>query len=555
MADAAGGHGRRTSLSFGWVGVLAMPAAVGTALVLWLAFLGPESTLLACLKDDGYYYLTIARNIAGGHGVTFDGLGPTNGFHPLWAALLTPLYLFDAASPYTPIRAMIVLSLAVHLAAAFAVGAVANHLAGRAAGRAAGLLYAGNPVALWLAVSGMESPLVALCVALLAGELVRWQRVNGLAGSAGGGTADGAPDRRAVLRLGLVAGLCALARTELVLLSAMALAQIAIWGAGRTFTARLRQIALAGGVALLVMSPWLAWNLARFGSLVQVSPRAHHLVASSLREASGQGAAPGPLALGARLLGIQRQSLDGRLPGPALVVDAIALVVFLVAAWWVWSLVGTRAARRESWPRVRAQAALLAYAGGFVAAAFLVLGHMRSWYAAGPLVVVAMFMALPLRWALPGGAAAAGDGFPRRLRLPSAVIATGYAAGMLALFPVLLGEIHYESTQRNCWAEAAEVVAAATPPGARVAAFNCGTFGYLTPRQVVNLDCVVNNRALPWLERPELPEFVAANGIGWIVDDPQYVERYFRLFSRRDAAAYLAVVDTLPSGLVFYRVR
>lgn len=39
------------------------------------------------------------------------------------------------------------------------------------------------------------------------------------------------------------------------------------------------------------------------------------------------------------------------------------------------------------------------------------------------------------------------------------------------------------------------------------------------------------------------------------MDDPQYVERYFRLFSRRDADAYLAVVDTLASGLVLYRVR
>ena len=528
--------------------VLQAPVTMGVATVLWLALLGPESALLACLKDDGYYYLNIARNIAAGHGVTFDGLGPTNGFHPLWAALLVPLYLVDAASPFTPIRAMIVLSLAVHLAAAVAVGAAATRLAGRAAGRAAGLLYAGNPVALWLAVSGMESPLVALCVALLAGELVRRQQDDGPAG------------RADVVRLGLAAGLCALARTELVLLSAMALAQVALWGARGPFARRLRGVAVSAGIALLVMSPWLAWNLARFGTIVQVSPRAHHLVASSLREASGK-VEPGPLALGARLLDIQRQSLDGRLPGPALVVDAIALVVVLVAAWWVWSLAGTRAARREAWPRVRAQAALLAYAGGFVAAAFLVLGHMRSWYAAGPLVVVAMFVALPLRWALPGGAAgaggsaAAGGGLPRRLRLSSAVIAAGYAAGMLALFPVLLGEIHYESTQRNCWAEAAEVVAAATPPDARVAAFNCGTFGYLTPRQVVNLDCVVNNRALPWLERRELPGFIAANRIGWIVDDPQYVERYFRLFSRRDAAAYLAVVDTLPSGLVFYRVR
>lgn len=485
--DAAGGQRADVSVPRWLTGALALAALAGVGLVLWLAAFGSEAALLACLKDDGYYYLAIARNLAAGHGATFDGLGPTNGFHPLWAVLLTPLYVVEAASPYTPIRAMIVLSLALHLAAALAVHAAARRLAGAAAGRIAGLLYAGNPLALWLAVSGMESPLVGLCVALLAGELIRWQQVDGLA------------DRRAVLRLGLLGGLCALARTELVLLTGLVLAQAAVWGAGGPLVARLRRAALAGGVALLVVTPWLAWNLARFGSLVQVSPQAHHLVASSLREAAGATAAPGPLALGARLLGIQRQSLDGRLPGPAAVVDAIFLAVFLVAAWWVWSLAGTRAARRETWPRLRAQAALLAYAGGFVLAAFLVLGHFRSWYAAGPLVVVAMFIALPLRWALPGA------GVPRALRVSSSVVAAGCIAGLLALGPVLLGEIRYETSQRNCWAEAAEVIAAVTPPDARVAAFNCGTFGYLTPRQVINLDCVVNNRALPWLARRQLP--------------------------------------------------
>jgi hypothetical protein len=43
------------------------------------------------LSDDGLFYLLIARNIASGHGSSFNGLFPTNGYHPLWecvAALL-----------------------------------------------------------------------------------------------------------------------------------------------------------------------------------------------------------------------------------------------------------------------------------------------------------------------------------------------------------------------------------------------------------------------------------------------------------------------------------
>lgn len=45
------------------------------------------------LVDDGYYYLEIARNISSGNGITFDGLNRTNGFHPLWQAVLVPVFL------------------------------------------------------------------------------------------------------------------------------------------------------------------------------------------------------------------------------------------------------------------------------------------------------------------------------------------------------------------------------------------------------------------------------------------------------------------------------
>lgn len=46
--------------------------------------------------DDGFYYLEIARRLAAGEGSTFDGINPTNGYHPLW--LLTLVALFGIAS-------------------------------------------------------------------------------------------------------------------------------------------------------------------------------------------------------------------------------------------------------------------------------------------------------------------------------------------------------------------------------------------------------------------------------------------------------------------------
>lgn len=61
--------------------------------VLCHAFLldGEGGPLPLRLDDDAFYYLTIARNIVAGEGVTFDGLAPTNGFHPLWLTILLPV--------------------------------------------------------------------------------------------------------------------------------------------------------------------------------------------------------------------------------------------------------------------------------------------------------------------------------------------------------------------------------------------------------------------------------------------------------------------------------
>src|SRR5262245_33226003 len=44
------------------------------------------------LAPDSFYYNTVARNIALHGRVSYDGLMPTNGFHPLWQITLAALY-------------------------------------------------------------------------------------------------------------------------------------------------------------------------------------------------------------------------------------------------------------------------------------------------------------------------------------------------------------------------------------------------------------------------------------------------------------------------------
>ena len=65
--------------------------AAGLAALLYAASrpLHAGASWFAFVQDDCFYYLKVAQNLATGHGSTFNGINPTNGYHPLWLVCLT----------------------------------------------------------------------------------------------------------------------------------------------------------------------------------------------------------------------------------------------------------------------------------------------------------------------------------------------------------------------------------------------------------------------------------------------------------------------------------
>src|SRR5262245_48760244 len=99
-----------------WLAIGAVALAVAAAAAGFAApFVGsPDGRPdLAIYADDFFYYLEIAERVLAGEGFTFDGVTPTNGFHPLWMAILVTL---GALAP--PRDAAFFLLLHVVLAAA-----------------------------------------------------------------------------------------------------------------------------------------------------------------------------------------------------------------------------------------------------------------------------------------------------------------------------------------------------------------------------------------------------------------------------------------------------
>src|SRR6185503_14413004 len=69
--------------------------AVVALLALWrlgLAAFLPYDRFIALFDDDAFYYFGIARHIADGSGSTFNGIDPTNGYHPGWLMVIEPVF-------------------------------------------------------------------------------------------------------------------------------------------------------------------------------------------------------------------------------------------------------------------------------------------------------------------------------------------------------------------------------------------------------------------------------------------------------------------------------
>src|SRR5512147_2513842 len=70
------------------------------------------------IRDDAYYYYKVAQNISEGHGSTFDGIHPTNGYHPLWMLVCIPIFALARFNLILPLRVLAVVLGLLHFGTA-----------------------------------------------------------------------------------------------------------------------------------------------------------------------------------------------------------------------------------------------------------------------------------------------------------------------------------------------------------------------------------------------------------------------------------------------------
>lgn len=131
---------------------------------VWTA--SPEY-LSAIVPDDAFYYLGIAREIAAGHGSTFDGVTATNGYHPLWLMICAFIAQMlkvtnDPGSLLLLLRTVLTFQLLCGVGTA---ALLARAIAPTRPGTILLPLVLGLPWCIYAMTDGMESGVVVLSIA------------------------------------------------------------------------------------------------------------------------------------------------------------------------------------------------------------------------------------------------------------------------------------------------------------------------------------------------------------------------------------------------------
>ncbi|MEP6896538.1 MAG: hypothetical protein ABI986_13100, partial [Chloroflexota bacterium] len=167
-------------------------------------------------RDDAYYYFKVAQNISEGHGSTFDGINPTNGYHPLWMLVCIPIFALARFDLILPLRILLVLLGGLSAATAILFFRLIGRIFAPAIGAIAAIYWAFSYNILTRVYQpGLETGIAVFFVLLLVYKLyefeIAWRKSE--------------VTNRQLFALGLIAMLTVLSRLDLIFLAGM----VGIW--------------------------------------------------------------------------------------------------------------------------------------------------------------------------------------------------------------------------------------------------------------------------------------------------------------------------------------
>lgn len=164
--------------------------------------------------DDAFYYFKTAQNVTEGYGLTFDRIGTSSGFHPLWMLVCIPVFAFARFDLMLPLRILVLVAGIFNAGTGILVYRTMRKVTSETAAIVTALLWLFTPSIQGVTSRlGMESTISAFFIAFLFNRVVNYvpfaeenwrQRI------------------KSMLPVGLVAALTILSRLDNIFLVGMA---------------------------------------------------------------------------------------------------------------------------------------------------------------------------------------------------------------------------------------------------------------------------------------------------------------------------------------------
>ncbi len=488
--------------------------------IIWIGGTAPPN-----ISDDAFYYFTVSRNYTKGYCFSFDRMAPTDGFHPLWAVLLLPLYYVFPEAPWIPVRVALNFLVLFQCASAYLIYAMLKTLRRSRAGMIGALLYLTSPFTVNISFKGLETPL-SMFLFLAASYLFIRQ--------------SGRKSFRFIhfLMLGLMLGLCVLARTENLIFAGVLISFLFLH-----LNRRNRKLFRAAGFVLFTVivcvaciSPWFIRSKVFFGSFSQVSglARKEFVLFGDLPEVFPENMKDGTyyFTAGKNILinvqtilrrvyfNITKELLKERRWSD--LFCGIQFVIVLISAAVV--IINRKISVSKSLLFIYITCILhfLVYAAYFTA--------YNIWYFLLPTVAFSLLI---------GDAA---NLLCRRFRKITAGFLMFALAFQISLTVISLSGISWELRKPDEYVPPLfQNIQKHIPQGTRFGSFNAGLFGYLLyftapGSYAINLDCLVNNKAFQAYKTDRYLDYVRQN-VDVLVEPPKWLAVFV---GQREASRFAA---------------
>ena len=516
--------------------ILSALMSIGLLIRLYISWLDIELLFQKCLVDDAFFYFGIAKNIAAGNGATFDGSIMTNGFHPIYALLLVPIFWFSLENPEIPVHVALTILSVFNVLTGYVIFLIVRKIAGRIAGLFGAFLWLFNPFVILIALNGVEVGVAAFFISLCIYVHLEERKV----------------DRVSLPRMILLSFLTALAilsRVDAVFI--FITIALDLWylsyRKGTSLFRSLAQPALYCTVTLLALSPWFFWNLYHFGTIRQISGVTLPNIAHNMYLMKHN------TYLSLSFVKTELFYLKVWIENIIRFSGGIGLFVIL----FVFFVISARKNLSAETSGILRKIKSLHFA--FLSSIFLVCfyalyfwGWLRTWYYLPVMLIVTIYLG-----------SIAGHALESFLRTSAERV-----KGALPVFVLfLICTIYFSYQGMNVWREglfpfqkqlyeSAVWIKENTPKNSKIGAISAGIYGYMTGR-TIDLAGVVNEEAYGAMREKRIFAYLQEKRIDYLVDREDMIRFYNDRFNGTDFIKDLKFIKRFgdkASDIVVYRI-